>query len=89
MSVRNKNTMKNELLIVEKIEDGIVTVEKSEKESFDIKVSELGCEVKEGDVLKCENGKYSVDKEKTEELRKVSIYLQNTAFGIDASNSDK
>lgn len=78
--------MKNELFIVEKIEDGVVTIEKSEKESFDIKVSELGCDVKEGDVLRCENGKYYVDKEKTEELRKVTIYLQSTAFGIDMTD---
>lgn len=81
--------MKDELLIVERIEDGIVTVEKSENEFFDIKLSEFDCDVREGDVLKLANGKYSIDVEKTEELRKISAYLQNTAFGITETETDK
>ena len=72
---------KEELLIVERIEDGIVTIEKSDEGFFDIKQSELGCKVHEGDVLKLVNGKYQVDKEKTKELRKKAIELQNLAFG--------
>ncbi len=79
--------MKNDILIVEKIEDGIVTVEKSENEFFNIKLDELDCNVHEGDVLRFVDGKYSVDKDKTEELRKIAVYLQNSAFGID--NTDK
>lgn len=75
--------MKDETLIVERIEDGIVTIEKSENEFFNIKLSELGCNVFEGDVLKYTDGKYSVDKEKTEELRKIAAFLQNQAFGIE------
>lgn len=75
--------MKYETLIVEKIEDGIITVEKSENEFFNIKKSELECDVHEGDVLKYADGKYSIDKEKTEELRKIAVYLQNQAFGMD------
>ena len=78
--------MKDELLIVERIEDGIVTIEKSENEFFNIKLSELDCDVHEGDVLTLVNGSYSVDKEKTEELRKIAVYLQNTAFGIDETD---
>ncbi len=81
--------MKDELLIVERIEDGIITVEKSENEFFDIKLSEFDCDVREGDVLKLANGKYSIDVEKTEELRKISAYLQNTAFGIKETDTDK
>lgn len=81
--------MKDELLIVERIEDGIVTVEKSENEFFDIKLSEFDCDVREGDVLKLANGKYSIDVEKTEELRKISACLQNTAFGIKETDTDK
>ncbi len=81
--------MKDELLIVERIEDGIVTVEKSENEFFDIKLSELDCDVHEGDVLKLKNGKYSIDSEKTERLRKISACLQNTAFGIKETDTDK
>lgn len=78
--------MKDELLIVERIEDGIVTIEKSENEFYDIKLSEFDCEVHEGDVLMLVNGKYSVDKEKTEELRQISVYLQNAAFGSDETD---
>ncbi len=78
--------MKKELFIVEKIEDGVATIEKSEKEFFDIRLSELGCKVKEGDVLRCENGRYYVDEEKTEELRQVSIYLQSAAYDIDQTD---
>lgn len=75
--------MKDEVLIVERIEDGIVTIEKSENEFFNIKRSELECEVHEGDVLKLKDGKYSVDEERTEELRKIAVFLQNQAFGVD------
>ncbi len=78
--------MEDKLLIVDRIEDGIVTIEKSENEFFDIKLSELDCEVCEGDVLCFKNGKYSVDREKTEKLREISVYLQNTAFGIDKTD---
>ena len=80
--------MKDELLIVERIEDGIVTIEKSENEFLNVKLSELNCEVREGDVLKLENGKYSVDREKTEELRNIAVKLQNTAFHIEYTNKD-
>lgn len=75
--------MKCETLIVERIEDGIVTVEKSENEFFNIKKSEIECDIHEGDVLKYSDGKYFIDKEKTEELRKIAVYLQNQAFGMD------
>ncbi len=81
--------MKDELLIVERIEDGIVTVEKSENEFFDIKLNEFDCDVQEGDVLKLVNGKYSIDTEKTKELRKISAYLQNIAFGIKEADTEK
>lgn len=75
--------MKDEILIVERIEDGIVTIERSENEFYNINESELECKVHEGDVLRLIDGKYSIDKEKTEELRKIAVYLQNQAFGID------
>ncbi len=74
--------MKDELFIVDRIEDGIVTIEKSENESLNIKSTELGIKVCEGDVLRLVNGKYIFDKEKTEELRKEAVLLQNKAFGI-------
>lgn len=80
--------MKAELLIVERIEDGIVTIERSENEVFEIKLSEVDGDVHEGDVLKHKNGKYYIDKEKTEELRKISVYLQNSAFGIRETDND-
>ncbi len=72
--------MAKDSLIVERIEDGIVTVERSENDFFEISQSELDGDIHEGDVLKYVDGKYSVDKEKTEDLRRISIYLQNLAF---------
>lgn len=75
--------MKDETLIVERVEDSVVTIEKSENEFYNISISEIGFDVHEGDVLKYNDGKYSIDKEKTEELRKIAVYLQNQAFGTD------
>ena len=73
--------MENGLLIVERIEDGVVSIEKSENEHFNIKLSEFDCDIHEGDVLKCVNGKYFVDEEKTKELRRISAQLDKIVFG--------
>ncbi len=44
--------MKDETLIVERVEDSVVTIEKSENEFYNISISEIGFDVHEGDVLK-------------------------------------
>ena len=50
-----------ERYIVDRVEDGIAVLEKEDLTHVEIPVSEIGYEVKEGNVLLFENGKFTLD----------------------------
>lgn len=55
---------------VDRFEENIVVLENRENgETIQIEKNKLPETIKEGDILKCINGKYSLDKERTEEER--------------------
>ncbi len=57
------------MLIVDRIENGIAVIEKDGNSHFEIKCSLLPMSIREGDVIKSENGKYFIDYEGTVERR--------------------
>ena len=64
-----------EILIVDRIENGYVVCETEQREKKDIPLSETK-DVHEGDVLILKDGVYIPDKDKTEERRKRILALQ-------------
>ena len=64
------------MLIVNRIEDGIAVIEE-ENSRFDVPVSMLGENVREGDVVIFTDGKYVTDKNASDKIRSEIIKLQN------------
>ena len=61
-----------ERFIVDRIENLIAVLEKEDLSHIEIEVSEIGFEVKEGNVLLFENDKFTLDEAyKTERRRKI------------------
>ena len=62
-----------ERYIVDRIEDGIITLEKDDMSHFYIKESDLSFKVSEGNVIFNNSGIYTIDKNE-EALRRKNIF---------------
>lgn len=67
------------MLIVEKIEGNIVTIEDDDNH-FNINKTDISTDVKEGDIILFSNGEYTVDKGATDARRKKIIEMQKKIF---------
>lgn len=65
---------------VDRIEENIATLIDDDENKVEIDVSQLLKEVKEGDILKFENGKYVLDKDETMKRKERILSLQNRIF---------
>lgn len=68
--------------IVEEIENGIAKCENEDGDFELIKVSSLPTNVKDGDVLICEDGVFNICESETLARKKMMLELQNKLFGI-------
>lgn len=64
------------MLIIDRIEDGFAVIEDEDKH-FEVAVSEIAKDVREGDTVILENGVYIKDIASTEKLRSEILKLQN------------
>ena len=64
------------MLIIDRIEDGFAVIENEDKH-FEVAVSELAKDVREGDAVILENGVYIKDISAAEKLRSEILKLQN------------
>ena len=69
-----------ERYIVDRVEDGIAVLEKEDLTHIEIIVSEIGYEVKEGNVLLFENGKFALDEVFEAERRRKIFEKQKNIF---------
>lgn len=69
-----------EYFVVERMEGDYAVCEKEDRTHIDISICKLYPNVKVGDWFYFENGKYIVDKEKTQEAKAKNIQLQNLLF---------
>ena len=67
------------MLIVEKIEGNIVTIEDDDNH-FNINKTDISTDVKEGDIILFSNSEYTVDKGATDARRKKIIEMQKKIF---------
>lgn len=67
------------MLIVEKIEGNIVTIEDDDNH-FNINKTDISTDVKEGDIILFSSGEYTVDKAATDARRKKIIEMQKKIF---------
>lgn len=65
---------------VDRIEENIATLIDDDENKVEIDVSQLLKDVKEGDILKFENGKYVLDKDETMKRKERILSLQNRIF---------
>ena len=68
------------MLSVDRIENNYVVCVNDNGELFDIELSLIYGEIKEGDILTFDNGKYIIDKGKTESEREEIRALQDDLF---------
>lgn len=69
------------MLIVDRIENGIAVIEEDGNSHFEIKCGQLPMSIREGDVIKSENGRYVIDYDATQQLRTEMKNLQNKIQG--------
>ncbi len=72
-----------EYLSVDRIENGIAVCEKSDMTTVELPLSQLPEKVREGSVLKHENGVYSLDEDEEINRKNRIIELQNMLFSDD------
>ncbi len=65
---------------VDRIEEGMAVLEKEDLTHIEIPVSELSLEVKEGNVLHFENGKFTLDEATEAERRRRILEKQRNIF---------
>lgn len=68
------------MLSVDRIENNYAVCVNDDGEYLDIELSLINGEIKEGDILTFENGKYMIDKEKTVSEREEIQALQDDLF---------
>lgn len=78
MVLKEFNNM--ERYIVDRVKDGIAVLEKEDLTHIEIIVSEIGYEVKEGNVLLFENGKFTLDEAFEVERRRKIFEKQKIIF---------
>ena len=78
MVLKGFNNM--ERYIVDRVKDGIAVLEKEDLTHIEIIVSEIGYEVKEGNVLLFENGKFTLDEAFEVERRRKIFEKQKIIF---------
>lgn len=71
----------SEKFIVDRIEDGIATLEAESGEHINISVSFIGETITAGSVLTLENGEYSVDEEATSIRKSKILKKHRSVFG--------
>ena len=69
-----------ERYIVDRVENNIAVLEKDDLSHIEIQVSEIGFEVKEGNVLLFENGKFVLDEACEAERRRKIFEKQKNIF---------
>ena len=69
-----------ERYIVDRVENNIAVLEKDDLSHIEIQVSEIGFEVKEGNVLLFENGKFVLDEAYEAERRRKIFEKQKNIF---------
>ena len=69
-----------ERFIVDRIENLIAVLEKEDLSHIEIEVSEIGFEVKEGNVLLFENDKFTLDEAYEDERRRKIFEKQKNIF---------
>ena len=68
------------MLSVDRIENNYAVCVNDDGEYLDIELSLINGEIKEGDILTFDNGKYIIDKEKTKSEREKIQALQDDLF---------
>ena len=69
-----------EILIVDRIENGIAVLEKEDLSHVEISISELEFEIKEGSVLGFFNGKYIENLDEEAKRRQKILLLQRKVY---------
>jgi len=64
------------MLIIDRIENGIAVIENDDGSHFEMKCGQLPMSIREGDVIKSENGRYVIDYEMTQKCRDEIRNLQ-------------
>ena len=67
-------------LIVDRIEGRFAVCESENQQSFNIPLTDLPEDIREGSILKYENGVYLIDKVAEDERRAKMIALRNSIF---------
>lgn len=67
------------MLIIERIEDGIAVIEDGDGQ-FEVSAGSLGENVREGDIVTCEDGIYQKNENATKQRRKEIIEMQNSLW---------
>lgn len=67
-------------MIIERFEENIAVIETDDKNHINIEKSKLPKNAKEGDFIIEKNGEYIVDDNKTNELRREILELQNNLW---------
>lgn len=69
------------MLIIDRIENGIAVIENDDGSHFEMKCGQLPMSIREGDVIKSENGRYVIDYEMTQKCRDEIRNLQKKNSG--------
>ena len=69
-----------EKYIVDRIENGLVVLEKEDLTHIEISLDNLDFEVKEGNILLLDNGKYTIDEAAEDERRRKINNKQKNIF---------
>lgn len=67
-------------IIIDRIEDNLIIGERDDKEMVKININQINGEYKEGDVITLVEGKFKVDKDETNNLRKEVKNLMSDLF---------
>lgn len=68
---------------ISRIVNGLAVCESDDRSIVDLALSELPAGVREGDILRVEDGKYCLDPGEAERRRTKAKALQDLAFGGD------
>ena len=70
-NMSNETITESEILVIDRFEDNLAICENREtKEKVEIDIYKLPNNIKEGSVIKLENGQYVIDEEKQQEIEK-------------------
>lgn len=75
-----KELIRMEILIVDRIENGIVVLEKEDLSHIEISISELDFEIKEGSVLGFYGGRYTKELDEEAKRRQRILLLQRKVY---------